>query len=319
MGVSFGAGGPTFTGPRVDSQTRSIFSATRSVGFAGDRIVLASMTGMRKVEGAQAPASAYLLLSLDRQTGEVKDTKEITAFGSLPVFATNDEHIIVAGRSLLRLTPDLKEAGSFDYHSTGHKFGNIENISPDGSLLGNTTSPGFEFISAQTLTATELTTSPSVATSVNSKGFLTDNIHWIRDYPKDLGFVTYTDASGQHLLYHGKCGGRPQFLTDILILEPGCKSPLIIDTNGNRVRTLNLTGAFSFAGVSQNGKRFALQVGSPSAKKERFVIYSVETGEALTEVSPDEPGEEQSWTAFSPDGSLFVVGSPLKLTLYRVP
>ena len=29
--------------------------------------------------------------------------------------------------------------------------------------------------------------------------------------------------------------------------------------------------------------------------------------------------EAQSWTAFSPDGSLFVVGSPLKLTPYRLP
>jgi len=319
MGVSFGAGGPTFTGPHVDSQTRSIFSATRSIVFLGDRLVLASMVGMRKVEGAQAPASAYQLLSLDRQTGEIKDTKEMLALGSLSLFATNDGHVIAAGRNLLRLTSDLKEAGMFDYHATGHKYGDVENISPDGSTLGNATSPGFELVDAQTLQATELTASPSYATSVNSKGFITDNVHWIGDYPKDIGFVTYTDASGQHRLYHGKCGGRPQFLTDNLILEPGCKNPLIIDTNGNLVRTLSLTGAFSYAGVSQNGKRFALQVGSPSAKKERFVIYSVETGEAITEVSPDEPGEEQSWTAFSPDGSLFVVGSPLKLTLYRLP
>jgi hypothetical protein len=45
----------------------------------------------------------------------------------------------------------------------------------------------------------------------------------------------------------------------------------------------------------------------------------METGEPITEVKPDEIAEEQSWTAFSPDGSLFVVGSPLKLTLYRLP
>jgi len=104
-----------------------------------------------------------------------------------------------------------------------------------------------------------------------------------------------------------------------LILEPGCKSPLIIDTNGNLVRTPSVTGAFSYAGVSQNGKRFALQVGTRSKKQENFVIYSMETGEAITQVSPDVPGEVQSWTAFSPDGSLFVVGSPLKLVLYRLP
>ena len=152
---------------------------------------------------------------------------------------------------------------------------------------------------------------------------MTDNIHWTRDYPKDLSFVTYVDAVGEHLLYHGECGGRPQFLSSDLILEPGCKNPLIIDTVGKIVRTLSVKGDFSFAGVSQNGKRLALQIASFSSshtiKQERFVIYSLDTGEPLTEVKPEELAEEQSWTAFSPDGSMFVVGSPLKLTLYRLP
>jgi alpha-D-ribose 1-methylphosphonate 5-phosphate C-P lyase len=75
--------------------------------------------------------------------------------------------------------------------------------------------------------------------------------------------------------------------------------------------------------VSQNSKRFALQVASFSSehsiKQERFIIYSVDTGEPITEVTPEEVAEEQSWTAFSPDGTMFVVGSPLKLTLYRLP
>jgi hypothetical protein len=323
MGIAFGAGGAKLTGPHVDSQTGSIFSATRSVVFAGDRIVVASRTGMRRVEDAQAPASIYEVLSLDARTGEVKDTREFIAFGSLPIFATKDAHIIVSGRKVIRLTADLKDDKSFDYKESGHKFGNVENASPDGWTLGNATSPGFELLNSQSLKATELTASPSVDTSVNNKGFVTDNVHWTGDYPKDVSFVTYTDETGEHLLYHGKCGGRPQFLSDDLLLEPGCKSPLIIDTHGNLVRTLPLKGAFSYAGVSQNGKRFALQVasfsGSHSIKSERFIIYSVETGQPLAEVTPDEVAEEQSWTAFSPDGSMFVVGSPLKLSLYRLP
>jgi len=168
-----------------------------------------------------------------------------------------------------------------------------------------------------------LTTDGSVDTSVSNKGFVTDNVHWISQYPKDLSFVTYTDATGGHLLYHGRCGGRPQFLSDDLVLEPGCKSPLIVDTQGNLVKTLPLKSDFSFAGVSQNGKRFALQVasfsGMHSLKQERFVVYSVETWEPVAEVTPDELAEEQSWTALSPDGSMIVVGSPLKLTLYHIP
>ena len=258
-----------------------------------------------------------------RQTGEVKDSREFVGFGVRAIFATNDAHVIVSGASVLRLTPDLKDDGSFDYYATGQKHGRVQNVSPDGSTLGNATSPGFELINAQNLKATELTANASVDTSVNNKGFVTDNVHWISDYPKVVSFITYTDATGGHLLYHGKCGGRPQFLSDELVLEPGCKSPLIVDTRGNLIRTLSLKGEFSYAGVSQNGKRFALQVasfsGMHSLKQERFVIYSVETWEPVAEVLPDELAEEQSWTAFSPDGSMIVVGSPLKLTLYRLP
>ena len=319
MGFAVGASsGTTFTGPHIASQTGSIFAATRSIVFVGDRLVLASKIGMRQLPEAKIPAQVYQLLSLDTQTGQVKDSREILAFGSLPVFATNDAHVIVAGRTVLRLTPDLKDAGVFDYHADGRKSGSVENISPDGSTLGNATSPGYEFIDAGSLKSTKLTDSSAYATSVSSKGFVTDNVHWTGKYPNDLGFVTYRDASGDHLLYHGSCGGRPQFLTDDLILEPGCKTPLIIDIHGNLVTTLSVKGGFSFAGVSQNGKRFALQL-TGSGQHERFLILSVQTGEPIAEVKPDQDGEEQSWTAFSPDGSMFVVGSPLKLTLYRLP
>src|SRR5713101_6892700 len=85
MGFAVGSGGTTFTGPHVDSQTGSIFAATRSVVFAGDRIVLASRVGMPKVENAQVPAEVYQLLSLDRQTGEIRDSREFLAFNSLKV------------------------------------------------------------------------------------------------------------------------------------------------------------------------------------------------------------------------------------------
>jgi len=323
MGFSVGPGGATFTGPHVDTQTASIFAATRSVVFAGDRIVLASKVGMRRVEGAQVPEEVYRLLSLDAQTGEVRDTREISAFGSLGVFATNDAHIIVSGHSVMRLTPDLKDAGSFDYHARGHKFGSVENISPDGSTLGNATSPGLELIDARTLKATKLTDQPLVVTGVSSKAAVSDFPLWVKDYPKAKNFVTLTDEKGQHLIFHGDCGGRPQFLSDDRVLTARCKIARILDTQGNILKTVTLHDPISFAGVSQNGKRFALQVASFSGmhlvKHERFIVYSVDTGEPVAEVAPDEHAEGQSWTAFSPDGSMIVVGSPLKLTLYRLP
>lgn len=278
---------------------------------------------MRRIENRPAPEEVYQLVSLDVATGEVKDHREVVAFASLPIFATNDQRVVVAGPSLLRLTPDLKDVGSFDYKEHGYKYGNVENISPDGTTLGSPTSPGFDLLDSQNFKLTHLTSDPAVDTSVNNAGFVTDNVHWIGDYPKDIGFVTYVDGSGQHLIYHGKCGGRPQFLTNDVVLEPGCKKPMLIDTKGNFLRSVDVNGAFSFAGVSQNGKRFALQVasfpGMHSVKKEQFVIYSVETGERIAEITPEETADEQSWTAFSPDGSEFVVGSALRLTLFRLP
>jgi hypothetical protein len=320
---SFGSDGATFGGMHADTQTGSTFAATRSVVFAGNRILVAASLGMQTLEGRPTPVQVCQLLSLDVQTGAVKDRRDFSDCGSLKIFATNDGHVIVSGSNVLRLTSDLKDAGSFDYRATGHKFGRVQNISPDGATRGNATSPGFELLEARTFKAMQLTDDAAVDTSVSRKGFVTDNVQWIGKYPKEIGFVTYVDAAGSHLLYHGNCGGRPQFLSDDLIFEPGCKNPLIIDTQGNTVRTLAVRGKFSFAGGWQNGKRLALQLGKFSSRdsleKERFIVYSVESGEAVAEAAATEPAEQQSWTAFSSDGSMFVVGSPLKLTLYRLP
>jgi len=265
----------------------------------------------------------YKLLSLDVATAEIKDSRVFTDFSVRAIFATSDAHVAVAGNRLLRLTAELADDGDLDYQAAGHAPARVQNISPDGSTLGDATNPGFALIDARTLKVTELTADPAVDTSVNRRGFVTDNVRWNRDYPGDSSFVTYTDAAGRHAIYHGKCGGRPQFLTDELVLEPGCKSPLLVDTTGKLVRTLPVTGAFSFAGVSRDGRRFALQVVSSSGmhlvKHESFVVYSVENGEPLAEIVPDGLAVQQSWTAFSGDGSMFVAGSPLKLTLYRLP
>jgi hypothetical protein len=241
----------------------------------------------------------------------------------LQVFATNDAHVIVSGRSVMRLTPDLKDAGSFDYHARGHKSGNVESISPDGSTLGNATSPGFELIDSHTLKATTLTEQPIVITGVSSKAVVSDSPWWIKDYPEAKSFVTLTDEKGQHLIFHGDCGGRPVFLNDNRVLTSACNIARILDTHGNVLKEISLHDPVSFAGVSQNGERFALQVvtysSDHSIERERFVIYSVDRVESIAEAASAQLPEAQSWTAFSPDGTLFVVGSPLKLTLYRLP
>jgi hypothetical protein len=83
-------------------------------------------------------------------------------------------------------------------------------------------------------------------------------------------------------------------------------------------------GKGNFAGVSQNGKRFALQFsdqrGDPSVLLyERFVIYDSTTAKPVASILIDSLPERQSWSAFSPDGRYFAVGNPNKLSLYAVP
>lgn len=322
-GIAFGPKGPTLDRPGVATQTSSIFSATRTVVFAGDRIVAVVQTGMRKIDESQVPVSTFQLLSINAKTGQIENRREFEAFASLPIFATDDNHIIVSGRKVFRLEPDLKDAGSLDYTMTGHKHGRVQNISPDGTTLGNATSPGFELISSSTLAPRQLTENPSIDTSVNPHGFITDNVHWIKDFPRILSFVTYVDDRGKHLLYHGNCGASPVFITNEIILEQGCRRPLLIDTQGRSILTLKTKGAFSFAGSSQNGQRFVLQIARFDAmhglKRERFEILSTKDGRKIAEVIPDAPSGEQSWTALSPDGTLFVVGSAEKLSLWRLP
>jgi hypothetical protein len=312
MGLSLGAGGARLTGPFVDSQTGSDFAATRSVVFSGDRIVLTSRVGERRVGGTQNSETVYQLLSLDVRTGEVRDTREIAA---LMVFATNDAHIIVSQDivsrdSVLRLTPDLKDAGSFEYQAEAKKYWRLHNISPDGSTLGIATHPGYLLLDAQTLKTRRLTTDIVEDTSVSSKAVV--------DFEPSL-----KDEKGEHSIFHGRCVGKPMFLSDDLLLTATCKVARILDTQGKVLKTISFHDSVAFAGVSQNGKRFALQVASftrtGELRQEHLVIYSTDTGEPIAEVTPDGLAMKQSWTAFSPDGSMFVVGSPLTLTLFRLP
>jgi hypothetical protein len=321
--VTFGTRRANFTSPRVSSQTSSTFAATRRVIFSGDRVVALVLTETRNAEDSQIPLPSCELFSIEIKSGQIKESRGLDDCGSPKIFATGDDHVIVAlANRVVRLTTDLKDDETLDYGASGHKFNKVESISPDGTTLGDATRPGFELIDTKTLAPKQLTTAPSIDTSVNSRGFITDNIHWINDFPKNLSFVTYVDENGQHLLYHGKCGGRPQFISDELIFEPGCKQALIMNTKGALVQSLELKESFSFAGTSEKVKRLALQLatfdGSHDLKREHFLILSFDNFQKIADIEPDERAQEQSWTAMSSDGSMFVVGSAQKLSLWRV-
>lgn len=302
--------------------TGSAYNARRQVIFAGDRLLASFDAGSAPYEGKR-PMSNYRLLSLDLQTGAVLNSKEFTGtWGYMPLlYATNDGHAILQHDSLKSLNPDLSDAGP----SLTPDRGRVGQMSPDGSTMAWERTPGSTLLDSRTLKPLPLHLDESVLTSVSKHAVLTDNIYWIKDYPNDHAFVTLTDQAGKHLLFHGDCGGRPEFLTDEKVLVAGCGKVRIINTHGNFLReTKTLEGTPTFAGVSQDGRRFAIEFSEvrgdpPMPLYDHFVIYDTETAKPIAIVRISDLPEYNSWAALSPDGSLFEAGSPNNLSLYRVP
>ena len=303
--------------------TGSAYNARRQVVFAGDRLLVSFDAGSAPDDGKQ-PMSNYRLLSLDLLTGTVVNLKEFTGnWADIPLlYATNDGHAIFIHHGALKsLNPDLGDSGPrFDMGR-----GRIGHISPDGSTLVWETRPGSTLLDSHTLTPLPQNLDESVPTSVSKRAVLTDNIYWVKDFPNDHAFVTLTDETGKHLLFHGSCGGRPEFLSSEKVLVAGCGKIRIIDVHGKVLREVEtLEGTPTFAGVSQDGTRFALEFSvvrgdPPMPLYDHFVIYDAETAKAISIVRIADLPEYYSWSALSPDGHLFAAGSPNNLSLYKLP
>ncbi len=192
-------------------------------------------------------------------------------------------------------------------------------------MIAHETNPGTEFFDANTLARTGLTFKQSVPGSISPTSVITDNTSWPRKYPNDKEFVTLEDASGQRLIYHGECGYRPDFLSESRILLIACGQLMLLDIDGRHISSARIPCCYAtFAGVSQNGTRFAIHfsdsMGDPSETLyERFVIYDTETLRAVAVAVPRVLGERQSWSAFSANGNYFAIGSPDALSLFQLP
>jgi hypothetical protein len=100
----------------------------------------------------------------------------------------------------------------------------------------------------------------SVPTSVSAHAVITDSSYWYKDYPNDHAFVTITDEDGKRLLFHGDCGGRPEFLSNERVFLAGCGKIRIIDLTGRVLHEITiLEGRPTCAGVSLDGCHFALE------------------------------------------------------------
>jgi hypothetical protein len=302
--------------------TGSTFDSRRQIVIAGDRLLVSFDAGSAPYEGTQ-PMSNYRLLSLNLETGAIVNSRAFTGkWGSMPLlYATNDGRAILNDKSLESLNPDLTDAGP----QFAPDRGRVDQMSPDGSTMAWETMPGSTLLDSRTLNPLPRHLDESVPTSVSNRAVLTNNTYWYGRYPNDHSFVTLTDETGEHLIFHGECGGRPEFLTDEKVLVAGCGNIRIIDTHGNLLQESRSAGdSPSFAGASQDGKRFAMEFSEtrgdpPMPLYDHFVIYETETVKPLAIVRVSDLPEFSSWSAISPDGKLFAAGNPNRLSLYRVP
>jgi len=307
-----------------DMNTQSEFGARRQAVFVGDRLLVVFDAGSAGYEGNQ-PMSKYHLLSLDIKMGLIKNSKEFTGhWGAIPtLYATDDGHAIMADGSLNSFNADLTPAPA---HFTADR-GRVNQMSPDGTTMAWETFPGTTLLDSHTLESIGKHLEESVPTSVSPEGVVTNNAYWYGQYPKEHTFVTLTDEHGQRLIYHSAddCGGPPEFLTREKVLTIGCSKIRVVSIQGRILReTPSYDASGTFAGVSQNGKRFALQYvserGDPQVLLyDRFVIYDTESLMPVSMVRISDLPERISWSAFSADGHFFVAGKPAKLGLYELP
>ncbi|WP_157178343.1 hypothetical protein [Terriglobus roseus] len=270
--------------------------------------------------GTGLPAQLY---SLAIESGKTVTTVDIPSKGNPLLFTTANDRVIVGHYDLQQFTNDLKKT-AVAFSEPGH--GRTVTISPDGTTLVREIAPGNEFIDTETLLNIGERLPIFVPVSAGANFLITDNVHWISDYPKDRSFVTLLDAEGrQHLLYHGDCAGRPSVLNNDRILFTGCGNVTVLDTSGKRIFEKQMsckTG--EFAGVSRSGSRFAIACErtrgfDPSyVSSETFDIYDALTGAVMATIKSEAVPEQRSWTAFSSDGKQFVCGTPSSLSLYEI-
>jgi hypothetical protein len=302
-------------------QEDTVFASQHSAVIVGDRAVAIYPSQPETSRGGH-PVIGFRMVSLDLASGKVKGEKQVEGQSMPNLFATDDGHIDFGRLALIRMNPDLSETGDKFKQSKGR----IAGSSPDGSALAYWSEQGTEIVSADTFSVSGgLIRGPEPA-AVSKSTLLFDDMRWAGEFPQDISFVTLLDRGVPHLLYHGRCGGHPEFLSDNRFIFISCGKATVMDTAGRVLKEFPLVGGYGwFAGVSRNGSRFALgtseyPAGDPSfAAGALITVFDAASYGPLATV-PTEPGSgKRPWTAFAQDGHLFLSGDPGRLTLYRIP
>ena len=128
--------------------TGSELSATRQLVFAGDRVLAVFDAGYPQYADKQ-PMSKYRLLSIEAETGEVKNSREfIGRWGAMPHLFLNERWPRDLGtRFFEALNPIDRGWSSTQLGQRTDRRG----ISPDGSTLARATEPGTILLDSHTL------------------------------------------------------------------------------------------------------------------------------------------------------------------------
>jgi len=302
-------------------QEATVFASQHGAAIVGDRAV-AIYPSQPEISRGGHPVINYRMVSLDLASGKVKGDKQVEGQSIPYLFATDDGHIDYGRLALIRINPDLSETGDKFNQAEGRITGN----SPDGSALAYWSKQGTEIVSADTFAVSGGPIRGPEPAAVSKSTLLIDDMRWAGEFPQDISFVALLDRGRPHLLYHGKCGGHPEFLSDDKFIFIGCGKATIMDTAGRVVKEIPLVGGHVwFAGVSRDGSRFALGTSEYPASDPSFeagaliTVFDAASYEPRATV-PTEPGSgKRPWSAFAQDGHLFLCGDPGKLALYRIP
>lgn len=326
VGVSVGTGQPGGTQIQINSGN--------FLAFAADRVIVVDATTKGQPGGESM--SGYRLLSLDRNTGTVRNQMDIQGkWGDVPsVFGTNNGQVaLVIGELTSLLNPDLSATGIMhksDATGMWRKYTGIaSDVSPDGTTLGLTAREGTTFLGTDKLEPTlkiPKASASALITSISAHAALDVDVvqnHQVNG--RIASAVNLVNKYGVRELFRGDCLPPGHFLTDDRLLIAGCGKIRILDTRGEIIKQTSNAGTGGlFAGVSQAGSRFALEYhkegGDPAVLLyEQFIIYDAATAAPVARISVDDFQERQSWSAFSQDGRFFGLGSANELTLYQVP
>ncbi len=302
-------------------QTSSEYTAARSIAFVGDRL---------------AVRLTDRIVALDLKSGSVAAQVPLTfnRYVEPPLFRTYTGALLTVASDRFLL---LDEYLQIVHSSPLYPSGRLQNISTDGRAVAweawtpvkgtridpdeqPILPPGLSVLDTTTLQPNQHFREPGPFFSISA-----DELLETRPDPKNAQateFLLVTPSGARVVTI--TCG-EGRLLTSTRILIVGCGELHVMDAEGRTLAQARLPRAnWQFGGIAEDGSRFALvrsqSIGDPSRTLfEHFVVFNTADCRPVALIRSEHLPERISWSAMSPDGTLFAAGSPTAVSLYRLP